>query len=527
MDNNLIFKYLQATTNLYGIVPPEKVVEIYNQQNKDKIDLKDLVQYSDQSYSFFEYFEGYFAHDALFVGDGLWEVEIEQSGKPYYVPPKQELLKYTDDTYIEKPPEYWRLYNYIAKNITDAPEMLEDLMEDIHLTCALDFSIDSAMDEFNRRNIEFESEAQAIETIQLIVGLANNTRTWENRGHTPNEIFNLVEKPALMPLPKDQWPGFDDMAPLGGIGKVASGKIGRNDPCPCGSGKKYKRCCIDMPKPRTRHWSYYEVDAMDSEEIIQNLKNMGITIDKERFLRDVERCRRAQDISEGWFQEFEVKAQGWDEDFPWFAAWVLWERMAPAGNVPLEYISDLYNEGVDYFIADDYENGCDVWLKVWENLKIKFQKWDCYDLDELNQWFRGMFFVSNLIEDLDMHLYSAGMRNKSYFQKRIDYNREFLALFLQADDDTIGHRRRAVAESYARLGDHAKAESEFEKITQDRPHDPWGYIAWGDIYYSEYLGNVDYDKAKGLYHKALAVSTDKDDIMVVQERLEDLDGKMD
>ncbi|PYU20285.1 MAG: hypothetical protein DMG30_21520, partial [Acidobacteria bacterium] len=24
----------------------------------------------------------------------------------------------------------------------------------------------------------------------------------------------------------------------------ANGKIGRNDPCPCGSGKKYKRCCL-------------------------------------------------------------------------------------------------------------------------------------------------------------------------------------------------------------------------------------------------------------------------------------------
>ena len=22
------------------------------------------------------------------------------------------------------------------------------------------------------------------------------------------------------------------------------GKIGRNDPCPCGSGKKYKQCCL-------------------------------------------------------------------------------------------------------------------------------------------------------------------------------------------------------------------------------------------------------------------------------------------
>ncbi len=25
--------------------------------------------------------------------------------------------------------------------------------------------------------------------------------------------------------------------------------IGRNDPCPCGSGKKYKQCCMSKPKP--------------------------------------------------------------------------------------------------------------------------------------------------------------------------------------------------------------------------------------------------------------------------------------
>ena len=24
---------------------------------------------------------------------------------------------------------------------------------------------------------------------------------------------------------------------------AASPKVGRNDPCPCGSGKKYKKCC--------------------------------------------------------------------------------------------------------------------------------------------------------------------------------------------------------------------------------------------------------------------------------------------
>jgi SWIM/SEC-C metal-binding protein len=25
--------------------------------------------------------------------------------------------------------------------------------------------------------------------------------------------------------------------------KVAEKKVGRNEPCPCGSGKKYKKCC--------------------------------------------------------------------------------------------------------------------------------------------------------------------------------------------------------------------------------------------------------------------------------------------
>jgi len=32
-------------------------------------------------------------------------------------------------------------------------------------------------------------------------------------------------------------------APPKQAAKVAGKKVGRNDPCPCGSGKKYKHCC--------------------------------------------------------------------------------------------------------------------------------------------------------------------------------------------------------------------------------------------------------------------------------------------
>ena len=35
------------------------------------------------------------------------------------------------------------------------------------------------------------------------------------------------------------------LMPFGGAAPIInSSKIGRNEPCPCGSGKKYKKCCL-------------------------------------------------------------------------------------------------------------------------------------------------------------------------------------------------------------------------------------------------------------------------------------------
>ena len=61
----------------------------------------------------------------------------------------------------------------------------------------------------------------------LVAAIYNTTRLWANKGYTPEELMQILSKPA------------------GSIPKRMSGKIkiGRNDPCPCGSGKKYKKCC--------------------------------------------------------------------------------------------------------------------------------------------------------------------------------------------------------------------------------------------------------------------------------------------
>lgn len=39
--------------------------------------------------------------------------------------------------------------------------------------------------------------------------------------------------------------GYDDALPTFNQQPLISDKTGRNDPCPCGSGKKYKKCCMD------------------------------------------------------------------------------------------------------------------------------------------------------------------------------------------------------------------------------------------------------------------------------------------
>ena len=96
----------------------------------------------------------------------------------------------------------------------------------------------------------------------------------------PNELEPSDVQPGLNAVLKKKWPAavesrFGDMCAsllgyletagrLGGGGELAQlvrargrqftpqtivrpgAKVGRNDPCPCGSGKKYKKCCLHL-----------------------------------------------------------------------------------------------------------------------------------------------------------------------------------------------------------------------------------------------------------------------------------------
>lgn len=46
-------------------------------------------------------------------------------------------------------------------------------------------------------------------------------------------------------------------------------KIGRNTPCPCGSGQKYKKCCLDKSAPEVNFSKdYFYLKGKNAEKIL-------------------------------------------------------------------------------------------------------------------------------------------------------------------------------------------------------------------------------------------------------------------
>ena len=46
-------------------------------------------------------------------------------------------------------------------------------------------------------------------------------------------------------------------------------EVGRNDPCPCGSGKKYKKCCAQKPPMQRR--TFRQIESSQVESSIQRV----------------------------------------------------------------------------------------------------------------------------------------------------------------------------------------------------------------------------------------------------------------
>jgi hypothetical protein len=88
-------------------------------------------------------------------------------------------------------------------------------------------------------DVVFDKKDDFALLMNLLGDYFNHIPQWALKGWTAEEVYQGSGKPHLSALPTEQ---FEQISFI----DESDNKVGRNDPCPCGSGKKFKKCCLNQ-----------------------------------------------------------------------------------------------------------------------------------------------------------------------------------------------------------------------------------------------------------------------------------------
>ena len=98
--------------------------------------------------------------------------------------------------------------------------MVDSVIVELIFYIKNDLDTQSIMDLLIQSGLKIQNDAESL--IEALINVYNSTPMWILKGFTPKEI----QERRTTTIKKQEEPG-------------------RNDPCPCGSGKKYKKCCLN------------------------------------------------------------------------------------------------------------------------------------------------------------------------------------------------------------------------------------------------------------------------------------------
>lgn len=232
--NNKILDYANALQHIYGIYEVEQFLVVWNRYNKEKLDKEYLDEFMNRLGKGQSYF---WLNGPYIVSDYFFDVEdyerfLESSvGKEYYMPTEKEIGYYMKEEFDINNIYYKNILRYFEKQDSLNLVQLDDLMLSIEVSCTLNKPFQEIINEINDLGFKFKNVNELNVFIKDYINLSNNTRKWELKGYKPVELSD--EKPV------------NNVVQLKDNKNRKRKKIGRNQPCPCGSGKKYKFCCID------------------------------------------------------------------------------------------------------------------------------------------------------------------------------------------------------------------------------------------------------------------------------------------
>jgi hypothetical protein len=125
--------------------------------------------------------------------------------------------------------------------------------------------------------------------------------------------------------------------------------------------------------------------------------------------------------------------------------------------------------------------------------------------------------------NIETELWDAGLEDPQFLTARIMVCEEGLRRFPTDDGLLTENRRRAMAESYFRLGETAKAEALYREWLTADPQWGWGWIGWSDTYRFIHTERQDVARAEQILREGLAIPDVRDRAELL-ELLADLCG---
>jgi len=338
-------------------------------------------------------------------------------------------------------------------------------------------------------------------------------------------------------------------------------KIGRNASCPCGSGKKYKKCCLgkeDPPRSVTesgapalptrappsnlasRDWSaemspyvvaklfeeserfarmqrseperarhFYtpcKVAALSTEEIVDRLRKLGVDATRGAYLAQAKGRTSAWALSEPWREASLTKPLSrYDDDFLGLAACELWRRYCPE-RPSIEMLDDEMQAGYRRSMEGEGAQACAHWARVWETIRERLRP-EMRTINDAVAVFSGMQSLYNWIQDYLIALRNVAVDERGYAKTGVRLCEDVLAQFPDEDELFLINFRGDMGELLCFAGEPERGERVFLELIRDYPDTASGYARLADLLgYGPTPGSepIDRQRAQQVLEEALA-----------------------
>lgn len=213
--------YIDGLMIHYGMIDGSEVYKLLTEGESSFINKEDLDFYLNYIFRSYEAFKPANAliHPYLLVPEDIYAEICARPNVQYDYNRFDYFISLGEDLKSCWTPEIKDLRETLLEN-NIKEENVNSVITELIFYIKNEIGTMSIVDLLEKRGVEFKDNSEkSAKLISAVAAVYNSTPIWTLKGTTPLE---LEARRQTVHVEK---------------------KIGRNDPCPCGSGKKYKKCC--------------------------------------------------------------------------------------------------------------------------------------------------------------------------------------------------------------------------------------------------------------------------------------------